>query len=372
MPKVLSPQALNRALLDRQFLLQRQERSVEEALEHLVGLQAQAPIPPYFGLWTRLKDFHHRDLSQLLLERRAVRMALMRSTVHLVSARDALRLRRTLQPAIEKGLYTTPGGKTLLGIDTAAVTKLARDLLETQPRTNAELGPLLREQWPEHPGEELVRLIRCLLPLVQIPPRGIWGAGARTTSTTLEHWLGAARAEDSTLDELVLRYLAAFGPATVQDAQKWSGLTRLGEVFERLRPKLRLFADEAGRELFDLPNAPRPNPDVSPPVRFLAEFDNVLLSHADRTRILPEEHRARVFTVNGLIKSTILVGGMVAGIWEIESRKDQATLSIQPFAVLSKKDIAALTVEGKRLRRFAAEGSVKHDIQFTKVKSARI
>ncbi|WP_394824643.1 winged helix DNA-binding domain-containing protein [Pendulispora albinea] len=371
MPKVLGPRALNRALLARQFLLKRQDRSAESTLEHLVGLQAQAPMPPYFGLWTRLNDFEHGALSRLLLERQAVRIALMRGTVHLVTARDSLRLRRPLQAAIERGLYSTPGGKALMGIDAAAVAAAARIVLEERPRTNAELGPLLAARWPDYPAEELVRLTRCMLPLVQVPPRGIWGASGQATSTTLEHWLGAPFNEDATIDDLVLRYVAAFGPASVQDAQKWSGLTRLGAAFERLRPQLCTFEGDDGRELFDVPDAPRPSPNIAAPARFLPDFDNVLLSHANREHILSEEHRARVFTINGLIRATILVDGRVAGLWQIDEHKDTATLTIEPFAPLAKRDIAALTAEGKRLLRFAAEERPHRGVRFTSPKAAK-
>jgi hypothetical protein len=199
---------------------------------------------------------------------------------------------------------------------------------------------------------------------VQVPPRGLWSTSGQATLTSAEAWLGRDLDARPSPDELVLRYLRAFGPAGVADVQKWCGLTRLGEVVERLRPRLRSFRDEAGRELFDLPRAPRPDPDTPAPPRFLAEYDNVLLSHADRTRIMAAEHRWGVFTVNGRVLGTILVDGFVAGTWAIARDGGRATLRIQPFARLAKADRAALAEEGERLLGFAAAGAEDHDVRF--------
>src|ERR671911_1971374 len=260
---VLGPRELNRATLERQMLLRRRKLSAVEAIEHLVGMQAQAPAPPYVGLWTRLEDFHPDDLACLILERRAVRIALMRNTVHLVSARDCLALRPLMQPVFDRTLYSTRANRAhLKGVEIEALVVAGRALLEERPRTAKELGELLREQWPERDAAALARAIRHLVPLVQVPPRGVWGKSGPAAHTTAEAWLGRPLDRDPSLEEMVVRYLGAFGPATVKDAQTWSGLTRLGEVVERLRPRLSTFRDEHGRELFDLPDAPRPDPDT--------------------------------------------------------------------------------------------------------------
>ncbi|WP_020672783.1 winged helix DNA-binding domain-containing protein [Amycolatopsis nigrescens] len=353
-PAVLGDRALNRALLARQLLLKRHEMPAVLAVERLAGLQAQAPFPPYFGLWTRLKDFQPDELAGPLDDRRVVRLAMMRSTVHLVTAEDCVRFRELLGPAVAKGLMSTPLGRTMAGADIPAVLAAATELLTERPLTNTELGEALRARFPDRPADALARHARGLLALVQVPPRGIWGKSGQARSTTAQRWLGTPLERQTAPEELVLRYLAAFGPASTADAQQWSGLTGLGEVFERLRPRLRVFADERGRELFDLPEAPRPDPGVPAPVRFLPEFDNLLLAHADRTRVISEEARKQVFTVNGIIKATILVNGTVRGIWKIERSSGAATLRVEPFAELSKKDTAALTAEGARLLRFAA------------------
>jgi hypothetical protein len=345
---VLSPRALNRALLGRQMLLRRAEISVDEALERLVGMQAQAPNPPYLGLWTRLEGFRLDDLARRVRDRRAVRIALMRSTIFLVTARDCLALRPVLADAL-KSWAMGVHGKGLAGVDLDAL---------------AAAGRALAERWPDADPSALGNMVRNLVPLVQVPPRGLWGESGPAAHTTAEAWLGRPLDAEPSVDAMVLRYLAAFGPATARDAQHWSGLKRLGPVLDRLRPRLRTFRDEGGAELFDLPDAPRPDADTPAPVRFLPEFDNVLLSHADRARIITEERRKRVFTINGIIRPTILVDGLVTGMWKMERERDAATLVVQPFEPLSAPDRAALEDEGLRLLSFAAADAERRDVRF--------
>jgi hypothetical protein len=358
----LGPRALNRALLERQMLLRRATLPALDALEHLVGMQAQAPNPPYIGLWTRLDGFRHDELSQLIKDRHAVRIAMMRSTIHLVSARDCLLLRPLLQSVLERGLHGT-WGRRLAGLDTATLAAAGRALVEEQPRTFSDLGTRLREQWPDRDPDALAGAVRTFVPLVQVPPRGLWGASGQSTHTSAEAWLGRPLAPQPALEEMILRYLAAFGPATVRDMQVWSGLTRLREVIDRLRPRLRTFRDEHGIELLDLPDAPVPDADTPAPVRFLAEYDNVLLSYADRTRIIADQHRPLVFTVNGIIRATVLVNGFVCGTWKILRHRDAATLIIEPFAPLPTQDWTALAEEGARLIDFAAADADSRDVR---------
>ena len=340
------------------MLLRRQRLSAEDAIEHLVGMQAQAPTPPYVGLWTRLEGFHPDELARLILDRRAVRVALMRNTVHLVSARDCLKLRLLVQPVIDRGLY---GNRThrvgIEGVDIEALSAAGRTLLEERPRTARELGVLLQERWPEHDPASLARAIRHLVPLVQVPPRGIWGKSGSAAHTTAEAWLGHPLDQNPSLEEMVLRYLGAFGPATVKDVQTWSGLTRLGEVVERLRLRLRSFRDEHGRELFDLPDAPRPDPDAPSPPRFLPEFDNLILSHADRNRVIADEYRKAIASRNGMVPATFLIDGFVQGTWKTERTRGKATLVIEPFEALVKQDRGELAEEGERLIRFIRHGA---------------
>ncbi|HTG68534.1 MAG TPA: winged helix DNA-binding domain-containing protein [Candidatus Udaeobacter sp.] len=361
---ILQTRQLNRALLERQMLLRRSRLSPLEAIERLVAIQAQAPNPPYFALWTRLEGFRQEQLSELIKERQVVRLGLMRSTIHMVSARDCLTLRPLLQTVLEKGLQST-FGKDLQDIDLQAVCAAGRALVEKQPLTFNELGKRLGEQWPGCNPAALGYVIRTFVPLIQVPPRGIWGSGGQAAHTSAEAWLGQALADSPSLDEMLLRYLAAFGPATIKDMQVWSGLSRLRETVLRMRPLLRTFSDEQGNELFDVPDASLPAADTAAPPRFLSEFDNMLLSYSDRSRIMDEKYKALVFTVNGIIRSTFLIDGFVRGTWKIEQARGSAALIIHPFEPLRQTDRDALAVEGAKLLEFAADSSSTHDIRFS-------
>ncbi|RZS31320.1 winged helix DNA-binding protein [Herbihabitans rhizosphaerae] len=356
---VLSPRALNRATLARQWLLRKEKRTVAEALEHLVGMQAQAPFPPYFGLWSRLHGFTPADLATLIEDRRAVRIVLMRGTVHLVTAEDCAFLRPLVQPIMDRDLDTnTQHAEHLTGLDRAELAEHARKLLRDNHLAAKNLGVALAERWPDRAPSALAHAARGLLPLVQVPPRAVWGRSGATAYAVADEWLDRPLRTDASLAEMVLRYLAAFGPATTADVQTWSGLTRLGEVLDSLRPKLITFTDEDGRELFDLPDAPRPDPATPAPPRFIAPFDNILLSHANRTRAISTENRKRLlYTKNGVFPGTILVNGQVHGEWRISRAKDVATLEITPYQRLSKRDAGALESSGARLLAFAEAGA---------------
>ncbi|RZQ62005.1 winged helix DNA-binding domain-containing protein [Amycolatopsis suaedae] len=357
----LSPRALNRAMLARQLLLRRSHLGVLDAVRHLAGLQAQSPWPPYYALWTRLHGFRPEQLSELLVNREVVRIVLMRGTVHLVDAADGLAWRPVVQPLLDRDLATnTQHAAKAAGLDLAEVAGHARELLAGEPLTAGRLGERLALRWPGRPPSTLAHIARNLLPLVQVPPRGVWGRSGQTTYATAQDWLGRPLAPPDPA-ALVLRYLAAFGPASVLDVQTWCGLTRLGEVVEGL--DLRTFRDEAGRTLYDLPDADRPDPDTPAPPRFLGGFDQTLLSYADRTRVISDEYRRRIFTKNGLIPQAVLCDGVVRGVWRIERAGDSATLTVTEFARMSTKDRTALTSAGARLLRFA-EPSAVHDIRF--------
>lgn len=350
---VLGLRALNRALLARQMLLNRVKIPALDAIVRLVGLQAQAPNAPYFDLWTRIEGFLQAELSGLLQDRKAVRIALMRSTLHLVSAQDCLNLRPCLQAVHDRSLNGA-FGKRLAGLDTKVLAAAGRTLVEAKALTFSNLGKKLNEQWPDRDPAALAAAVRTLVPLVQLPPRGLWGESGQAIHTSAEAWLGRPLSTELATEKMIVRYLAAYGPATIKDIQVWSGLTRLLEVIERLRPQLILFRDEQGNELFDLPDAPRPDADTPSPPRFLGEFDNMLLSYADRKRIIDDAYYKRVITENGIIRSTILIDGFVCGTWKIKRDHGTATLSIEPFKRLSKQEHDALAEEGARLLKFAA------------------
>ncbi|ROO85051.1 winged helix DNA-binding protein [Actinocorallia herbida] len=358
---VLTTRALNRALLDRQLLLRRAELPAEAALAHLLGLQSQAVDPPYLGLWTRLEGFAADDLSALLVARKAVRIALMRSTLHLVTAADCLELRALLAESLARTVKGQFGGR-LPGVDLAELAAEGARLAGETALTFAELGKLLGRRWPDHDPNALAQTVRNLVPLVQVPPRGLWGRSGPAAHLTAEAWLGRGLDPAPSPDGHVLRYLAAFGPASVKDMQKWSGLTRLKAAFTRLGPRLRRYRAESGEELYDLADLAPPDAEAPAPVRFLPEFDNILLSHADRTRIMPDHHRARVFTVNGIIRASILVDGFVAGLWRVERSGATATLAIEPFGALDAEARTALLEEGARLLAFLAPEAA-HDLR---------
>jgi hypothetical protein len=359
---VLSQRALNRALMERQLLLRRVALPVSDAIEHLVGQQAQVPLAPYVGLWSRLDGFEPDKLAALIGERRAVRGTLMRGTVHLVTARDYLALRPLLQPVLERLFRTgSPFARNLAGMDIEVLVAAGRMLLEDRPRTRTELRRLLGERWPDRDADSLAYAISYLLPVVQVPPRGIWGARGQATLAPAETWLERALEPSPSLDDLILRYLAAAGPATVGDIQYWSGLNGLKETVEQLRPRLQTFRDERGRELFDAPGASLPEPDRPAPPRFLPDYDNALLSHADRGRVIPAALRERV--VRSLGRPLLLVDGFVRATWTIERAPQSATLHVSPFERLSKRDSAAVEREGVRLLAFAAGDAAHRDVQ---------
>ena len=352
----LSTRALNRATLDRQLLLRRSPLSVLAAVEHLGGLQAQEVKPPYYALAARLDGFTPEELSGPLADRAAVRIVTLRSTIHLHTAEDSLTLRPLVQPARDREVNLFRKG--LVGVDLDRLAVIARDLVEAEPRTMKQLREALSAEWPDADPQSLAVAARCRLPLVQITPRGLWGRSAQVALTTIEHWLGRPTAPATSPDTAVLRYLAAFGPASVKDMQTWSGLTRMRAAFERLRPQLLIFRDENGVELFDLPDAPRPDPDTPAPPRFLPEFDNLLLSHADRARVIPPANRGRTWQANTFY-CPLLVDGFLAGVWRILGD----ALVIEPFTELSKEQRADVLEEGERmLRVLHAEAS--YDIRF--------
>jgi hypothetical protein len=316
------------------------------------------------ALWSRLDGFRHEDLAKLITKRRVVRATLMRGTIHLVTARDCLAMWPVMRPFLERTFRGHPWGRNLDGLDIDEVLEAGRALVEAKPMTNAELGPLLQERWPDRDKTSLAAAVRYLLPMVQVPPRGIWGARGRATVTTAEHWLGRPLRTNAAPDRMIVRYLAAFGPATVPDLRTWSGLAGLREVIERLRPRLRTFQDENGRELFDVPDAPLPDPDTPAPPRFLPTFDNILLSHEDRGRIITEGDRRRLTAESsGGNFGTVLVDGFVRGRWRITRVGGRATLDITPLKRLTRRDHAAVTDEGARLLAFVAGEEGDHDVR---------
>ncbi|MFD1932289.1 winged helix DNA-binding domain-containing protein [Nonomuraea mangrovi] len=339
---MISQRALNRATLARQLLLRRHAMSPTEVIEHLVGLQAQAPFPPYFGLWSRMTSFQPKELAELLVGRQVVRITLMRGTVHLVSARDCLAIRPLIQPMLTRALTA----RRVDGIDHAAVVAAGRALLTERPLSVKAMTPLLAERFPDAPPADLPVILRWLLPMVQLPPRGVWGKAGDAVLTPVEAWLGRDLDPEPAVEHLLRRYLAAFGPATVADMQAWSGLTGLRAAAAKLD------LVDLGGGLLDLRDAPRPDEDTPAPVRLVAPFDNLVLGHADRTRVIADEHRKRVITINGQVHGTVLVDGYVHGIW----KRDRATVTVSPFGALTTAQREEIEAEAVDLLAFAEPG----------------
>lgn len=342
---------LNRATLARQMLLARHDVTVEDAVARLIGLQAQVPKPPFIGLWTRIEHFQREALLDAVRRRTVVRATMMRATLHLMTADDYLTFRRTIQPALDRGLTSVLGARNK-GLDAEALDAIGRTFF-AKPATFDALREHLKATIPRGDHRALAYTIRCRVPLLQLATDPIWGWPASADFALADDWLGRKLpAKITPAEQLVLRYLAAFGPATPADAQTWSGLQGLKEVFEHLRPRLLTFRDARKRELFDLPDAPRPPEDAPAPARFLPEYDNLVLSHQDRSRIIADAYRPRIVSANLMVRATFLVDGFVAGTWKVERTKKAAVLRLEPFGKLPKQDVAALEQEGERLLAF--------------------
>jgi hypothetical protein len=340
---VLTTRALNRALLARQHLLERSSMTPAAMIEHLLGLQAQEPPAPYYGLWSRIADFDPQVVSDGLDDRSLVRGTMMRATLHLATSEDYLHIRPQLHGMIRQRVIGSLK-RYLVGVDDLdELAAAARDLYREEPRIARAAGRALNERWPDADTASL-GYASALVPLVQLPPRGQWKRPGRAILADAESWLGTPLPEPPAPDALVRRYLRAFGPATVADMRMWSGLSGLREVFDRLRPELRTCEDEQGRELFDVPDGLLPDPETPAPPRFLPEFENALLSHDDRSRIIDDEHRRDVVAGHRFF----LVDGMVAGRWRVED----GAVVVEPTTPLRKADQRAVDAEARRLAAF--------------------
>lgn len=359
----LGARALNRATLARQSLLERTDVPVLDAVARLGGLQAQEPQEPFVGLWSRLRAFDPATLSALLVDRRVVRTHLMRRTVHLVTADDALAWRSRHDAMLRQrmlGVYR----RELDGIDLDELAAAATEVMaDGTPRAMAELGRVLADRWPG-PGPRILgeAAVAALVPMVQLPPRGLWRVTAGVQNALVSSWLGRAAdppapaASDPVGETLVRRYLAAFGPAATADLRAWCGLAGLPGAVGSVRDELVAFRDERGRELLDLPDAPRPDPDTPAPVRFLPAFDNAILGYDDRSRIVDDDHRG--LSVAG--ERAVLVDGRVAATWTVESSTASGTAAgtvvVTPLRPFSRLDRTTVAEEGRELASFLSDG----------------
>ncbi len=360
--RILKLRDLNRATLARQMLLQRETLAIPAGVARLVGLQAQLASAPYVGLWTRLKDFKRENLAKLIEDRTIIKATLMRGTLHLFTAEDYLRFRTTMQPLLEAGAgaITKQFGAEF---DLEKLLAAARKFIAEEPRSFAEISEMVSELMPGVEVGPLRYSVRTHIPLVQIPISTRWSYPNKPEFTLAESWIGRKISPKDNLPDLVKRYLAAFGPASVTDAQTWLGM-KLKDMFEKLRPELQSYRDDGRRELFDLPDVTLPAEDVPAPVRFLPEFDNLLLSHSNRTRVVADEHRSKVYLPALRVAATILVDGFVRGTWKIEKTKTGATLVVSPFEKLARKDRTALAEEGETLVRFVEPQAKSFEVRF--------
>lgn len=361
--KTLTQRQLNRTLLDRQMLLEREQVKPLQAIEQLVAMQAEKANMPYIGLWARLKDFTRDQLTQLMFDREVVRVQYLRSTMHLVPARDYAAMRASVQPALTRALGAFFGQKAK-GLEVAAIVRAARQAIEGEPQTFVKLRALLLGLYPDRDAEAMAYAVRTHLPMVQIPPAGTWGVGGSPAHALAETWIDAPYNEDDDPRPLIRRYLAAFGPSSLRDAQAWSGFVRFKATMDALESELVTYQDEKGVTLYDLPTSPIIDEDTPAPVRFLPELDNLILSHFDRTRIIAAAYRPRVFLPAARVRSTFLVDGYVAGAWKIEKARRAATLIIEPFAPLEKRAREEVAAEGERLLRWVADDAETFEVTF--------
>jgi Winged helix DNA-binding domain len=354
--KVLDTRSLGRATLARQLLLDRADMPPLDAVAHLCGLQAQEPQEPFVGLWSRLRAFEPAALSDLLTGRRVVRTHLMRRTVHLVASDDALAWRGRHDTMLRQRVLGTYR-REFDGVDLDELAAAGRAVMaDDEPRSMSELTRVLAERWPTCAPRALGEmLIAALIPMAQLPPRGLWRTRAGVRNVLLSSWLGreidppTADGADPVGQALTRRYLAAFGPAASPDLRAWCGLAGLPAAVSAIREELISFRDERGRELLDLPNAPRPDPDTPAPVRFLPAFDNAILGYQDRTRIIDDAHRG--LSVAGA--RFVLVDGRVAATWTIEA--DTVTAVITPLRTLSRAERTAVAEQGQDLASFLSD-----------------
>lgn len=354
MPRpVLTRRALNRALLARQLLLDRSTQSIPDALAQVGGLQTQYAPSGYIGLWSRLANFERRHLTDALVDRSVVQATLMRSTIHMVAREDYWLFARGTLPA-RREWWLRGQGRALDGIDVELVQARVRELLGSGPRRHAEMVKsfadegLPRIAWVA--GSQLVDLVR-------VPPSGTWENRRADLYGLAVWWLGDQAVDTSEAHRrLVTGYLRAFGPASVADIASWAGLpaTTVRSIVGALH--LISLPDDTGHELLDVPDGLLPDPDTPAPVRFLGTWEALLLVHARRTGVLPEEYRPLIFHTKAPHSfPTFLVDGRVAGTW----RYDKGRLSVTPFSELARRERSEVDAEAARLAAFHETGVVR-------------
>lgn len=342
---MITHRILNRTLLDRQHLLERSGVGPLPMTEHLLGLQAQDVLPPYLSLHARLADFDPHTLSEALERRDAVRLVVMRGTIHLLTRADAPLLRGLSQPQLTRVIRNTAWGRGFPEARYGELADLAREVLADGQHSPKALGEALRARFPEKSASDLGNLARHLVPLVQLPPRGAWKQPGGQQYRTLEDWLGDEVPGEIDLTEVVRRYLRAFGPATAADVTAWSGATGMREVFRAMKEELVEHRTEGGGTVSDLDGLRLADAEAPAPVRLLGKYDNLWLSHAGRDRVTPDPaKRKRWMGVNGGMANTVFVDGELEGLW----RQHEGRVDVELFRELTRAERAELEAEVSR------------------------
>ena len=355
--------ALNRATLARQLLLRRHQLPLETAVHRLLALQAQLPRPAVVGLWTRLEALDRQSVARLFEARTLIRATTMRGTLHVMTAGDFLAFRNCLQPGLDAGLQAILRERTA-ALDQAALGRTAEAYLRT-PHNFEDIRAHLVAAFPEGDERAMGYAVRMTLPLVQVPGPGPWGFPTQADFVSAKAWLGKAPARCTAPDGLVLRYLAALGPATIKDAESWLGLGGLAPAFARLQSQLTVVGGTSRAPLYDLVDAPRPDGDTPAPIRFLPEWDSVVVTRADE-RVVAKAHRPRVFLPGLRIAALVLVDGFAAATWAVSRTRKVATLTVEPFATLSRQAVSELKPEGAALLKFMEPDATTHEIEVTR------
>lgn len=345
---------LNRASLARQLLLERQAMPVVDGIRHLVGLQAQEPASPYVALWNRLAGFDPADLDAAFASHAVVKASLVRLTLHAVAVEDHAVLHAAMLPSLRASRLAdkryTSSGLTVDDAD-AALPELLEYLAE--PRTKAEIEALFHDRHGADGSQWLWWALRTFAPLVHAPGVAPWSFDSRKTYRAAPPPSAPAPPHDVALQHLVWRYLVAFGPATIADVGQFTMLQRakIRAAVEALGERLITHAGPDGTVLYDVPDAPLPEPDVPVPPRLLGMWDNLLLAYLDRSRVIPERHRAHVIRRNGDVLPSVLVDGRVAGVW----RPVVDGIEVTAFDPLTDDAWDGLAAEASRLHAFLVD-----------------
>jgi hypothetical protein len=334
---ILTRQRLNRTLLHRQHLLQRTSATVPEMAQHLIGLQAQENLPPYLSLFARLDGFDPADVTQGLEDRSLVRFLVMRGTVHLLTADDALFLRRWTQPVHEREIRISQSVGAAREVDRELFVAALSAILADGPLPQKAIGAALGERFPGVSPTQLGQLARSAALLVQVPPRGTWKGTGGVVYQYVDRWLGREETEPD-VEEIVRRYLRAFGPATAADVTAWSAITRLGPVVKAM-DDLVTHEDENGRLLYDVADGELADEDVPAPPRLLGAYDNVWLSHANRDRVTDPEARTAWSGENGASGYSLFVDGWLVGLWRPDDGRVTVLQTLRPVTRREQSDL---------------------------------